>query len=79
MAFATVAHVQFAAYGLSAVLALPFTKGSGRTGATESVMIFDTCVVYLLRLLTNNMQPGDFLLRRKLFQSRRLFSAALGA
>jgi hypothetical protein len=79
MAFATVAHVHFAADGLSAVLALPFTKGSARTGATESVTIFDACVVYLLRLLTSNLLPGDFLLRRKLFQFRRLFSAAIAA
>jgi len=64
---------RFAQSGCQAVLVLPHTKGSSRTGAVESVVLDDAALVRAVRAYLDTLQPGHTLLQRTPQQFRKLW------
>ena len=73
MASLAVNMFRFAADGSRAVIVLPFTKSSARTGATESVVLEDGRLVRCCLKFVSEFSPGDKILRRSPAQFRKLW------
>ena len=67
----------FSPDGMHAVVQLPETKGTARSGAIESVPLADRGLVLALRHACAGLKPGDRLLRRTPAHFRMIFDALL--
>ena len=65
--------------GLRAVLALPHTKGSARSGASESVVLDDAWLIRKLSCYLSNFRPGDRMLQRSIQHLRKIWKALVEA